>query len=95
MCGFKTCFFGPVTNSLDRLAMPEYIWSVRAKVIEMTPDDVFRLRRKVGMNQQQFADLVGVRMMTVSRWERGATKVSHAYSTTIRTLVDEYKRKQK
>ena len=39
-----------------------------------------------------FADLVGVDPITVSRWERGITKVSQAMVTHIRELVKEYKR---
>lgn len=81
------------TNSLDRLAVPAYLYAVRAKPLEMAPDEVFGIRTRLGMSQTQFAELVGVRMMTVSRWERGATKVSDAYSTTIRTRVAEYKKR--
>lgn len=94
MCGNMPWADRVDTNSLDRLAYPEYIWFVRAKPQPLTGEDVWQLRSKLNMTQAQFADLVGVLMMTVSRWERGATNVSDAYSTTIRTRVKEYEKKR-
>jgi DNA-binding transcriptional regulator YiaG len=80
-------------NSLDSLASPDYLWLVKAKPVELTNEQVHGIRRSLGMTQIEFGDLIGVTMMTVSRWERGFTKVSDAYSTTIRTRVAEYKKK--
>ncbi len=80
---------------LDSLTTQVHIWTVRAKVIEMSAGDVFQTRTKLGMSQYQFAGLVGVTPITISRWERGETKVSAAYSTHIRTLVSEYKENRK
>lgn len=91
MCGCKEIVRVP-QKTLDSLASPDYLWRVRAKPAELTSDDILRIRRSLGMSQDQFGDLVGVKMMTVSRWERGFTKVSDAYSTTIRTRVAEYKK---
>lgn len=79
-------------KQLDTLSSQGYIWAVRSRAREMQPDDVFRLRAKMSMTQRQFADLVGVDPITVSRWERGITQVSLAYSTHVRKLADEYKK---
>jgi putative transcriptional regulator len=37
----------------------------------MTPDELSRLRTALGLSQVQFAQLLGVHPLTVSKWERG------------------------
>ncbi|WP_370307574.1 helix-turn-helix domain-containing protein [Sinimarinibacterium flocculans] len=37
----------------------------------MQPRDIKRIRERLGLSQAQFAQLVGVHAVTVSRWERG------------------------
>ena len=37
----------------------------------MTPTDVTALREGLGLTQAQFATLLGVHSLTVSKWERG------------------------
>lgn len=36
----------------------------------MTAEEVARIRTRMGLNQVQFAELLGVAASTVSRWER-------------------------
>jgi transcriptional regulator with XRE-family HTH domain len=36
----------------------------------MTAEEVTRIRTRMGLNQVQFAELLGVAASTVSRWER-------------------------
>lgn len=36
--------------------------------------EVYQLRKRLGMNQQEFADYIGTRQATVSHWETGTTK---------------------
>lgn len=91
MCGAKELFGPPPEKTLDRLISPITIWSVNAKNMEMGPDTLFRMRITCGMTQLQFAQLLGVTPITVSRWERGATKISMAYATHIRKAVEEFK----
>ncbi len=38
----------------------------------MTPKDIKRLRERLGMTQEQFAERLGVARETVARWEIGA-----------------------
>lgn len=90
MCGFREVIFTAPKKNLDRLISERSIWSVNAKNMEMGPDTLFRMRIQVGMTQLQFAQLLGVTPITVSRWERGATKISMAYSTHIRKAVAEF-----
>jgi DNA-binding transcriptional regulator YiaG len=58
----------------------------------MGPGDIFQLRTRLKMTQRQFADLVGVDPVTVSRWERGHTRMEAAMVSHVRVQTDEYKR---
>ena len=49
----------------------------------MTPSDVRRFRRQLGLSQAGFAAKVGVTANTVARWERGELGMR---STTVRLL---------
>jgi transcriptional regulator with XRE-family HTH domain len=42
----------------------------------MTPEEIRALRKRVGLNQTDFGDVVGVSQMTVSDWENGAMRPS-------------------
>lgn len=42
----------------------------------MTPERIAQIRHELGLSQRQFAELVGVHMMTVSKWERGINPIS-------------------
>lgn len=42
----------------------------------MTSDDIVRLRAELKLSQQQLAAVLGVHIMTVSKWERGLLSVS-------------------
>jgi DNA-binding transcriptional regulator YiaG len=53
----------------------------------VTPRDVKRLRRRLGMTQAQFGDLVGVAANTVARWERGELGMKATTARLISILV--------
>lgn len=91
MCGLREFFMTPLEKPLDRLISQCDIWTVNARNLEMGPDTVFRLRIELKMTQLQFAQLISVTPITVSRWERGETKVSMPYATHIRQAVAEFK----
>ena len=42
----------------------------------MTREQIFQLRKDLGLSQVQFAQLFGAHFMTVSKWERGQTSPS-------------------
>jgi len=44
-------------------------------IITMSPDDLKRWREKTGYSQGRLARVLGVDVMTVSRWERGIMQV--------------------
>ena len=65
---------------------------------KITPDEVREYRRELGilgggsdMSQQDFAQLVGVSLMTVSRWERGVYAPS---PTSIKLIKQELRTAQ-
>jgi DNA-binding transcriptional regulator YiaG len=60
---------------------------------EMGPGDIFQLRTKLKMTQRQFADLVGVDPVTVSRWERGHTRMERAMISHVRLQTQGYKQR--
>lgn len=48
----------------------------------MNSSELQRLRKKLGLNQVEFAQLSGVHPITVSKWERGAASPS-AYQNAL------------
>jgi transcriptional regulator with XRE-family HTH domain len=54
----------------------------------MTNTDLRRLRRRLGLTQHQLADAIGVRMMTLSRWETGWNPISPLAATALTLYAD-------
>jgi len=52
----------------------------------MTPSEVRRIRRRLGLTQSAFAALLGVHEKTVTRWESGAVGMSATTQRLIRSL---------
>jgi len=55
----------------------------------MTASALRRLRRRFGLTQAAFADLVGVTANTVARWERGEMRMQPAMDRLVRLSVGE------
>lgn len=91
MCGHRQWISPAEQKYLDTLLSHEMIQTVRPTFSQLGPDDAFRLRTRTGMTQLDFARLVGVTPITVSRWERGTTKMSTAYAVLVKKVVDEYR----
>ena len=55
----------------------------------MTGAEVREIRRRLGLSQAAFAELVGVHWVTVSRWETGAMGIREATARLMRLLADQ------
>jgi len=53
----------------------------------MTKDDVKRLRKKLGMTQQQLAEALGVTQTSVGRWEIGMHQIEEPTARLLKLLV--------
>lgn len=93
MCGGRE--FTPIGEGkkVDFSPRQVTIWAVKARYLAMDAQSVLALRVSCQMTQRQFADLVGVDPITVSRWERGITAPERPMVTHIRAVTDEYKRR--
>ncbi|MBI3049241.1 MAG: helix-turn-helix transcriptional regulator [Acidobacteria bacterium] len=61
----------------------------------MTPSDLRRLRRRLGLSQAGFAERVGVTSNTVARWERGELGMRATTARLIQFIAQEPQRKAK
>ena len=52
----------------------------------MEPDEIRELRYKLGLNQTEFADLVGTTQTQVSRWELGKNKPLKLFVLSIKNI---------
>jgi len=57
----------------------------------MTGDEVRRIRRRLGLTQVEFAKLVGVHSVTVSRWETGELGLRATSEKLLRLLAAQKK----
>ena len=53
------------------------------------PTAIKRLRNKLLLTQQEFADLVGVKLVTVNRWESGKYEPTMKKKRKLRELFEE------
>lgn len=54
---------------------------------DITPESIRELRRLLGLNQQAFADLLGVSQASVNRWESGKRTPTGLYAKAVRELA--------
>ena len=53
----------------------------------VTADEVRRLRKRLGVTQRELADMVGVAINSVARWERGELGIRESAARLMRLLV--------
>ena len=63
---------------MDNYAIPEYV----------TKEDVKRVRKKLNMNQKEFALFVNVSKATVERWETSKEKINGPIVLLLKMLED-------
>lgn len=61
----------------------------------MTPSDLRRLRRRLGLSQAGFAANVGVAANTVARWERGELGLRPTSVRLIQMIAAEAERQRR
>ena len=52
----------------------------------MTPKQIVKLRKDLGLTQQQLADMIGAQQPTVARWETGKNQPRGANLKALRKL---------
>jgi putative transcriptional regulator len=52
----------------------------------VTAGEVRAIRDRLGLTQEQLAQLLGVHPLTVSKWERGLLKLSNHQGTMLRSF---------
>jgi len=62
----------------------------------MTPDDLRRIRRALGLTQGELADELGVHQVTVARWEVGMRRIPEPVARlVVRILANSRRRKRR
>jgi putative zinc finger/helix-turn-helix YgiT family protein len=62
-------------------------WFVAQKSSRLTPDEVKFLRKYMGFSSGDFAEILGVDLATVSRWENGVRQMSSVADRLVRVLA--------
>lgn len=57
------------------------------KPLDLTREEVKFLRKTLHKSSKELASLLEVSPVTVSRWESGKSKISHAYQLLLKTIV--------
>jgi DNA-binding transcriptional regulator YiaG len=68
--------------------MPVVITTLEA----MTPEAIKRLRKSLGLTQEQFASAIGANRVTIADWELGSHKPRGLYLAALNALAAKAKR---
>jgi HTH-type transcriptional regulator/antitoxin MqsA len=60
----------------------------------MTPDQIRQARKRLGLTQSKFAEVLGVHPVTVRKWEAGMLGMSATTEKLIRLLVSQRKERR-
>ena len=61
----------------------------------MSPNQIIRIRKALGLTQQQLADRIPANRVTVARWETGVHEPEGAYLKALTLLEAQAKKKKK
>lgn len=56
----------------------------------MTPTQLIKLRTRLGLSKQQLADALGVKLLSIYRWEDGTTPISRMMVLALKFLEHEH-----
>jgi len=73
---------------LDEEACQKISDAFRAEADLLTPEQIREKRESLGLSQQTFADLLGVAVSTLSRWENGAQVQPRVLNDYMRAFFD-------
>jgi DNA-binding transcriptional regulator YiaG len=62
---------------------------------EVTSAQIKGLRKRLGLTQQQLADMIAATQVTVTRWETGSNEPKGAYLKALQELANKTKAKPK
>jgi DNA-binding transcriptional regulator YiaG len=60
----------------------------------MSAAEIKRCRKALGLKQTELAERLGVHVITVSRWERGTTPISHATGELLKLWVKQMRQQR-
>ena len=63
-------------------------------ILGMTPEDLKRIRRQLGLTQKELAEKLGVTLVTVGRWEAGMRKISEPVARLVQRIAAEERKKK-
>lgn len=55
--------------------------------VKLTPENIKKWREENNLTQQQVAELLGIGVATVARWEAGTAKPTGTASTVLTTVI--------
>lgn len=83
------------SRTVEPMAAPAPIAAAEpGKVLRITPERIRKLREKLGVSQERFAELLGVNLHSVSRWESGKTSPRPEQKARIAAIRDMGKTQQ-
>ena len=59
----------------------------------MTPTELRAIRKRLGLTQRQFAELLGVHEVTVAKWEAGMQAIRRTHGKLIELIAAGPKRR--
>jgi len=77
---------GQLVDTVPESAVDSGIMS-RVSVVGMTGEELVRRRHEAGLTQAQVAQIIGVSHRTITRWERGASKIDTWKASEVRRVL--------
>jgi DNA-binding transcriptional regulator YiaG len=59
------------------------------------PAEVRRIRKRLAITQEQFADRLGVHAVTVRKWEAGMQAIRNTHATLMRLIAGQARRRKR